>query len=51
MQLNERRIFLALLHLFLVGFVTLEHHFASRSTINFDEDSSVCSRLSSAMRR
>ena len=41
MQLNERRIFLSLLHLFLVGFATLEHHFSSRSTVHFDEDSSV----------
>lgn len=40
-MLNERRIFLTLLHLFLAFAATMEHVVKGRSRVEFDADSSV----------
>ncbi|GAA5990201.1 hypothetical protein JCM5350_001083 [Sporobolomyces pararoseus] len=40
-QVNERRITLALFHLFLAGFATVHHVVESRSQVHFDEDTSL----------
>lgn len=40
-MLNERRVFLTLLHLFLVFSATMEHVVKGRSRVEFDADSAV----------
>ncbi|GAA5911686.1 nucleoporin NDC1 [Sporobolomyces salmoneus] len=40
-QVNERRITLALFHVFLAGFATVQHVVESRSQVHFDEDISL----------
>lgn len=42
--LNERRVFLGLLHGFIAAYATVEHVLSARSRVQFDEDASVSYR-------